>query len=371
MGKQPVFNEGQAAALFRRHHDRPGDVLMNLFDKEKLILAPGVYDAMGAYIAKQIYLQRKTADLPCLYNAVYFGGWSVSAMLWRRPDMGFHDRSMMALIAKYVVAEAYPLPVIADAETGFSMEPVAISETVEAYHDMGVALAHMEDQATRRCGNLRGKACISEDEMVVKIRSWLAVSKAIGTSMRLMVRTDALTAANGGLEEAIRRGKRYMDVDCQGLRPAVLWADAMQDPAVIERWVTEMRRHDSKMILGINYSPNKDWTDGYRKKFNKEPPTYQDLYDNGNGFQFIWHTILQARADMEATWNVFNDMAVNGAESLWKLHDRQRGHPVGDAQGMSGAPIWQAFDEYIGGEKAIKRYDESEGYKGSVDEKRR
>ena len=285
-------------------------------------------------------------------------------MLWALPDMGFHDLSMMALICRYIISSAYPLPVIADAETGFGTE-VTLPRTVELYDQIGVALAHLEDQEsskTRRCGNLAGKQCIEPEEMVAKIRSWLIVSKSIGTSMRLMVRTDALTAANGGIEQAIERGKRYMDVDYQGFRPTVLWADAMYDPKIIDQWVTELHKHDPNMILGINYSPNKDWTGYYRKNFNQYPPTYEVLYNHGHGFRLIWHTILQARADTEATWNTFKDMAENGAESLWTLHERQRKHPVGDTQAMSNAIPWQDYEQLIGGDEAVKRYQSSEGY---------
>ena len=92
------------------------------------------------------------------------------------------------------------------------------------------------------------------------------------------------------------------------------------------------------------------------------PPTYEALYNNGQGFRVIWHTILQARADMEATWNTFKDMAENGPEALWKLHERQRNHPVGDTQGLSNAPFYQAYEKLLGGEEAVKRYENSEGY---------
>lgn len=350
--------------MFRRWHDRPGDVFAEILERDKLIIAPGVYNAMGAQIAARICDERRANGAPC-YNAVYGSGWAISAMMWALPDMGFHDLSMMTLIGRHIVASAHPLPVILDAETGFGTETTLV-RTVEAYHTMGVAMAHLEDQdseVTRRCGNLGGKKCVSPEKMVAKIRSWLAVSKALGTSMRLMVRTDALTASNGGVDDAIERGKRYMDVDYQGLRPTVLWADAMIDPRVIDRWVEEMHRHDPKMILGINYSPNKDWFGYYAEKHKRLPPTYEELHRNGDGFRVIWHTILQARADMEATWNTFDDMATRGARALWELHERQRGHPVGDSQGMSNARAWQAYEKEIGGDEARERYNKSEGYK--------
>jgi len=349
--------------LFRQRHERPGDVFMEVLEKEKLIVAPGVYDAMGAQIARQIYVQRRAAGQTCTFNAVYGSGWAVSGMLWALPDNGFHDLTTFKTIAKHIIRSAHPLPVILDAETGFG-NYVTLTQTVEAYHEMGVALAHLEDQrGVRRCGNHGGKECESPEDMVAKIRSWLRVSKAIGTSMRLMARTDALTASNGGLENAIERGKRYMDTDYQGLRPSVLWADAMMDPDIIEKWVGAMHRHDPDMILGINYSPNKDWTGYYRTKCNRDPPTYADLHRSG--FNVMWHTILQARADMEASYDTFNDMADHGAQALWRLHERQRNHPVGDCQGMTNVLPWQRLEKELGGESAVQRFEKSQGYKGT------
>jgi len=347
-------------------HGRPGDVFMDTLKRDGRAIAPGVYNPMGARIAMEIYKRRKKENKPVAYNAVYLGGWSASAMLLRRPDMGFIQRHLMELIGRHAIMEAHPLPVIMDAETGFGTE-VTLTDTVDVYHRIGVALAHMEDQdesATRRCGNLGGKLVVPEARMIAKIKSWLMASYYLNTSMRLMVRTDALTAANGGLENAIERGKRYMDVEYKGLRPTVLWADAMIKPSEIDRWIEAMRKHDPEMILGINYSPNKDWNGYYQANFKRPAPTYDELYRDGKGFQVIWHTILQARADMESTWDTFEDMAENGQLALWRLHDRQREHPVSDAQGMSGAREWQAYERFLGGDEADKRYKESEGYKG-------
>lgn len=353
----------QFAELFVNRHERPGDVFVQTLKRDKLIVAPGIYNAWGAKAARMNYLERKNKNAPCFYNAAYLGGWAVSAMLWGRPDMGFHDRSMMALIAKYVIPAAYPLPVIVDAETGFAPEPVAIAETVETFHQAGAAVIHLEDQATRRCGNLGGKTCIPAEEMVVKVRAALIAIKELGSSMRLMVRTDALTAVGGGMNDAIERMKRYMDTDYKGARPLISWSDAMMKPEDIEKWLTAMHKHDSDMICGLNYSPNKDWTGYYQKHHGRRPPTYREFYDNGHGFRVIWHTILQARCDMESTYNTFVEMADNGAEVLWNLHERQRTHPVSDTQNMSNFKPWQALDQYIGGEAADERYKKSEGYK--------
>ncbi len=358
-----VFNAQSAAELFRRRYDRPGDVLVETLARDEYIIAPGVYEAYGAMAASENYQKRIKGGFPCAYNAVYLGGWSISAMLWQRPDMGFHTLPMISLIGEYAIPAAFPLPVIMDAEAGFGNK-VTLTETVEKYHALGVALAHLEDQdqdEVRRCGNMGGKACVPPQAMVEKITSWLAASYERGTSMRLMARTDAFTAAGGGLQDAIERMKRYMDCDYQGFRPLVSWADALIDKRDIETWATELLKHDPKMVLGINYSPNKDWTGYYQKQYGTEPPTYDEL--RAMGFKVIWHTILEARAAMEASWNIMEQMADSGAKALWDLHERQRDHPVSDTQGMSGARRWQAYEKFIGGQAAQDRYDKSQGYK--------
>jgi len=360
-----IINKGKPDELHARMkiHDHPGDYLKDLMGKEGLIVAPGVYNAMGAQIARMIYEYRTKRGLPCTFNAVYASGWAISAMLWALPDMGFHNLAMMEAIAKYIIKSAHPLPVILDAEAGFG-NYVTLTQTVEAYHKLGVEMAHLEDQeGVRRCGNLGGKSCVPTSEMIIKIESWLRTTKELGSSMQLMVRTDALTAVGGGIDEALDRGKRYMDTNYQGFRPLVLWADGMMAKKHLEKWITELRKYDSSIKLGINYSPNKDWTGHYKEVHDTPPPTYDELYDNGNGFCLIWHTILQARADMEATWNSFDNMAANGAAELWSLHERQRTHPVGDPQAMSNIAFWQTYEQEMGGEAAVKRYDDSEGYK--------
>lgn len=362
------MEEKELKKLFNPRHKRPGDVFMETLQRDGLVVAPGVYDAMGGYIAKKIYEERKAASLPCTFNAIYLGHWSTSCMHLRKPDMGFISLELATDIASHIVPQAYPLPVIFDIETGFGRNSTTITEVAEKCHEIGIAVVHLEDQEdsgtiARRCGNHGGKMCTDVANMIAKIESCLEVFKSLNSSVRLMARTDALTAANGGIENAIERGKRYMSVDVQGWRPTILWADAMYDPRHIDRWVEEFRKWDPNIILGINYSPNRDWTrETYQEKFKQNPPTYADLYRNGDGFSVIWHTILQARAAMEAAWNTFDDMAANGAEALEKLHRRQHNHPVGNAQAMSGAEEWQAYDKHRGGSKADERYRQSEGY---------
>lgn len=345
------------------HHKSPGNVFMGLQRRKGLLVAPGVYCAIGAQIARQNREALLAADQPCSYDFIYSSGWAISAMLLANPDMGLYNTALLDFIGTPLIQAAYPMPVIMDAEAGFGSE-VQLVKTVELFDRMGVAVGHLEDQAgTRRCGNLSGKRVVEPDVMEAKIYSWLKTTHELGSSMRLMVRTDALTAMDGGINQAIDRMKRYLDVHYLDFYPAISWADAMMKPEHIEMWCRAMEDHNPNVLRGLNYSPNKDWGAHYRGELGREhPPTYEEMYDKGRGFHVQWHTILQARASFEAVWKSFHNMAVNGASELWDLHDRQRETPYGDTQGISNFPAWMEHEMLIGGKEAQERYERSRGY---------
>ena len=366
------MTQEQLEYLFKRRLERPGDEFMRLLKQDRPVVCASIYHAMGAKIARQINERRSAASRPSEYNAIYLGGYAVSGMLWGLPDNGFHDLSMMTMVGKYVVLQAYPMPVIMDAETGFG-NSITCTRTVQEYHNLGVAVAHIEDQVfedpedgdtTRSCGNQGGKTTMSIRAMEKKTRSWLEASDIIGTSMRLIVRSDALTAVNGSIKEVIERGKRYLSVEVRGLRPIGFWVDALIKPEDIYQLKTEMHRFDPDAVLCLNGSPNKDWPAYYREHHGCEPPTYADLYDNGKGFRIIHHTIMDMKAHMEASSTMFEDQAENGAQALYTLQDRQRGHPYENAHIMTDTDLYQEYQKHIGGETAKKRFDQSKGFGG-------
>ena len=355
--------EDRARQLVGLRHKRPGNYFMGRLQNQGLVVAPGVFCARGAQFAREVREQELSAGRDCTYDAVYGSGYSIASALWGVPDMGFHNATMMEMIGKFLVAAAHPLPLVLDAETGFGTD-VTLAWTVEAYDRIGVAVAHLEDQrGTRRCGNLSGKQICELHVMVNKIQAWLEHTVEMGSSMRLMVRTDALTAMDGGIDLAIERMKRYLSVEYKGFRPAMSWADAMMKPEDIEKWCRAMEDFDENIVKALNYSPNKDWTGYYRNELGrKNPPTYRELYDGGHGFGFQFHTILQERAMNEAVWNTFEHMAREGAQAFWDLHDRQRDHYVGQTQTVSGFEKWRDLEERIGGDEAKQRYARSRGF---------
>ena len=161
----------------------------------QFVVAPGVYDALGACLAERAG-----------FSAVYMSGLAVTASLLARPDLELLGMEEMVRQAG-LIASAVRIPVIADADTGYG-GLVNVERTTRAFMQAGVAAIHLEDQASpKRCGHLGGVRLVGVDEMCAKYE--LAVATRGEAPMLIVGRTDAFKAAEGGgLDEAIRRGQR-------------------------------------------------------------------------------------------------------------------------------------------------------------------
>jgi 2,3-dimethylmalate lyase len=165
------------------------------------LVAPGAYDALSARLVEQ-------AGFP----VVYMTGFGSTASLLGRPDVGLLGGAEMVDNATRIAA-AVDVPVIADADTGYG-NAINVLRTVRAYEQAGVAGIHLEDQVMpKKCGHMSGKAVIGADEMVGKIRA--AVEARRDPDFLLIARTDA--AAVHGVEEAIRRGRLFVEAGADAL----------------------------------------------------------------------------------------------------------------------------------------------------------
>ena len=170
------------------------NVLREAVENGQFIVAPGVYDALGARLAEQYG-----------FPAVYMSGLAVTASLLGRPDLELLGMEEMVRQAGLIVS-AVSIPVIADADTGYGGLG-NVERTTRAYMQAGVGAIHLEDQASpKRCGHLGGVRLIDASEMCAKYET--AVATRGDGPMLIIGRTDAFKAAEGGLDEAIGRGKR-------------------------------------------------------------------------------------------------------------------------------------------------------------------
>lgn len=162
--------------------------LRGLLQQPRLVVAPGVYDAITARLAQQAG-----------YAAVYMTGAGVSASLGY-PDYGLVTLSEMVERAG-IIARAVSLPVVSDADTGYGNE-LNVTRTVREFEARGVAAIHIEDQVSpKRCGHLDGKVLVPADEFVAKVRA--AVAARRDPAFTIIARTDARTVT--GLDDAVER----------------------------------------------------------------------------------------------------------------------------------------------------------------------
>ena len=183
------------------------------------VVAPGVYDALGARLVEEAG-----------FDAVYMTGFGTAASRLGRPDVGLLTMSEMVANARDV-ARACRLPVIADADTGYG-NAVNVVRTVQEYEQAGIAAIHIEDQvAPKRCGHMEHKQVVPVDEMVSKIRAAVAARRS--PDFVVIGRTDA--SAVEGLESAIDRARQYRDAGADAL-----FVEAATSEEELERIAAEL-----------------------------------------------------------------------------------------------------------------------------------
>ena len=172
---------------------------------EGIVIAPGVFNAIGAMIAERQG-----------FKAIYLSGSGIAGA------MGLPDLSLTTLTE--VVEEARritrisKLPLIVDVDTGFG-EVLNVERTVIEMEAANVSAIHIEDQVLpKKCGHLNGKELISKQEMVEKIKAATSVRK--NKDFMIIARTDA--RAVEGLEAAISRARAYIDAGADAIFPEAL-----------------------------------------------------------------------------------------------------------------------------------------------------
>jgi 2-methylisocitrate lyase-like PEP mutase family enzyme len=156
-------------------------------------LSVGVWDALSARLAERAG-----------FELLFLSGFAVAGTKLGEPDFGLLTQTEMLDTARRVVG-AVGVPVIVDGDTGHG-GPLNVQRLVRELVGMGAAGMLLEDQVwPKRCGHMRDKQVIPAEEHVQKIRA--AVDARGPAEFTILGRTDA--RAPLGLDEAIRRGKRY------------------------------------------------------------------------------------------------------------------------------------------------------------------
>jgi 2-methylisocitrate lyase-like PEP mutase family enzyme len=167
----------------------------------RLLLAPGVYDALSALIAEQSG-----------FEALYLSGASIAYTALGRSDIGLTTfTEVQDTLAR--ITERVNTPVIVDADTGFG-NALNVMRTVRGFERAGAAMIQLEDQTfPKRCGHLDGKGVVPVAEMQGKLRAALDARRSSETL--ILARTDALAVE--GFEAALERAERYLECGVDAL----------------------------------------------------------------------------------------------------------------------------------------------------------
>ena len=168
------------------------------------IVAPGAYDPMSARMVQSLG-----------FDTVYCGGYMTGAHLAvTEPLMTMTEQVEVA--AK--VVRSVDLPVICDAGAGYG-DPVHAMHTVRTFENAGLAAIHIEDQVfPKRASYHAGlEHVIPLDEFLEKMK--YALQARTDPDFLIIGRTDAVSAVEGDMDEAIRRGNALKDLGVDVVMP--------------------------------------------------------------------------------------------------------------------------------------------------------
>jgi methylisocitrate lyase len=140
------------------------------------------------------------------FRALYLSGAGIANASFGLPDLGMTSLNDVCEDVRRI-SSATPLPLLADADTGWG-GAFNISRTTKELIRAGAGGMHLEDQVqTKRCGHRPGKALVPAVEMVDRIKA--ALDGRTDSSFVIMARTDA--HAVEGQSAAIERAQQYAE----------------------------------------------------------------------------------------------------------------------------------------------------------------
>jgi len=184
----------------------PGDRLRHAIRMENPVQCVGAINAYHARLAEASGFQ-----------ALYVSGGGVAAASCGLPDLGITTMEDV-LIDVRRITNVTELPILVDIDTGWG-GALNIAHAVRTMNKTGAAGVHIEDQVSqKRCGHRPGKAIVSQDEMVDRIKA--AVDAKDDPEFVIMARTDALAVE--GMSSAIDRACSCVEAGADMIFPEAM-----------------------------------------------------------------------------------------------------------------------------------------------------
>ncbi len=172
-----------------------GSRLWAALEQERPLQVAGAVNAYSALLAERAG-----------FKAIYLSGAGVANASFGLPDLGITSLNDVCEDVRRITS-ATDLPLLVDADTGWGAA-FNIARTCADLIRSGAAGMHLEDQvAAKRCGHRPGKALVSTEEMVDRIKA--AVDGRTDDEFVIMARTDA--HAVEGQQAAVDRALAYVE----------------------------------------------------------------------------------------------------------------------------------------------------------------
>lgn len=159
------------------------------------------------------------------FKAIYLSGGGVANASYGLPDLGMTTMNDVLEDVRRITA-ATAVPLLVDIDTGWG-SAFNIARTIREMERAGAACVHIEDQvAAKRCGHRPGKAIVTKDEMVDRVKAAVDARR----ELKIMARTDALAVE--GLDAAVERAAICVEAGAD-----YIFAEALTDITQYQRFV--------------------------------------------------------------------------------------------------------------------------------------
>ena len=267
-------------------------VLKRMIENNEFFVLPGGGCALHAKIAEAVG-----------FKVAYMSGMSACATVFGVPDAGLLTLTEMVENAGRM-ANAVNIPLIADADQGFG-NAINVRRTVQEYIRAGVAGIHIEDQvAPKRCGFVQGKQLVSIEEAAGKYRAAVDAKNELDPDFVIIARCDARTAANGGLDEVVRRLRAYKEAGVDMLY--------MEGPLSVE---------EIRQVRAAVDGPFTATTIELRPI-----PSLQEHIDLGMSCVIV--PSLVSRAGYYESWDFAKEFMDRGMDAYNDILEKRKNHPI-------------------------------------------
>jgi 2-methylisocitrate lyase-like PEP mutase family enzyme len=292
--------------------------------KQKPIVAPGVHDPYCARMAEKLG-----------FDTLYMSGAATSMSRIGMADFGLATATEVIGNAKSITSIT-KLPLIADSDNGYG-NALNTMRTVKDYIRAGVAGIHIEDQVIpKRCGHLKGKVVVSQEEMVGKIRAAKKVIREEDPDFVLIARTDARGAVGHGLDDAVERLKA-----CKRAGADLVFADGLTSREELETICKETRAPAVYHPTAI--SPRLSVAEAHEM-----------------GVALMIYPFASMHAMSVAVWDFLAQLKREDTKAQVKFEQKYKDHPLADLRklfDLGGLEELQAYErEFLPAEEVESRY---------------